>query len=65
MAVRRANVSAANAFGAAYRSLLETVALPEWLVTSVIESRLARHFYSDDERERMFARWTGRAAVAG
>ena len=61
VSVKRSNVSAAKAYGEAYRDFLAAVALPQYLVTSVMESKLVRHFYSDDERERMFRRWTGKA----
>jgi hypothetical protein len=62
ISMRRSNVSAAKTYGTAYREFLAAVSLPDYLVTSVLESKLARHFYSDEERERMFRRWTGRAS---
>jgi len=43
----------------AYRGFLEASPLPVELIGRVYDTRLARHFYDDDERASFRARWTG------
>jgi hypothetical protein len=46
-----------SAYAKTYRQFVQLVHLPRSYVEEMCNSRYARHFYSDDERERIRAKW--------
>lgn len=53
------NVSDKKSYSDAYNAFLESVQLPEEYCRDMLNSAYARHFYSTDQRENAFNRWTG------
>ncbi len=53
----RMNEGSGKAYSQAYRDFLDQVTLPEEYVEGMLESRYAQHFFSDEERRRLRARW--------
>lgn len=53
----RANDRTSQAFGTVYRKFADSLKLDPALLQAVYRRRFARHFYTDAERERMFANW--------
>ncbi|MEZ5891633.1 MAG: putative capsular polysaccharide synthesis family protein [Parvularculaceae bacterium] len=55
--VKRGNETGAKAAGALYARAKEDLKLPEALLDEIYGSAFARHFWTDDERSAMRARW--------
>lgn len=55
--VPRLNVASRKPHGGAYRAFVQRAPLPAKLLDEVYGSRLARHFYSDDEIAAFRAKW--------
>ncbi|MFO7587748.1 MAG: putative capsular polysaccharide synthesis family protein [Gemmatimonadota bacterium] len=55
--IPRVNVGARKAYGDVYRRFRSEVPLPAWLVDEVYGSKLARHFYTEDELAGFRAAW--------
>lgn len=51
------NVSARKAYGPCYEAFQRELKLPAEFVGKALDSRLAHHFFSDDERRQMLSRW--------
>ena len=54
------NRSSNSSYGAAYRDFQARIALLPGYLARMYESRYARHFYSEEEREAFRRRWAGR-----
>jgi len=61
----RSNITSAKPYGAHYAEFKRRIIIPERLLEKMYESKYARHFYSDDERARLRARWGPVAASRG
>ncbi len=59
LTIERRNEGTATDPTSAYRRFIDGATLPPALVDEVYDTRLARHFYSDEERARLRAEWTG------
>ena len=59
LAIERRNEGTAGDPTSAYRRFVDRPRLPDDLVESVYATRLARHFYRDDERDLLRQHWTG------
>lgn len=57
------NIGARKPYADAYRRFTAGAVFPESALDAAYESRLARHFYSDEERARFRARWSRPAAI--
>jgi len=53
------NLSSSKAYNHEYRRAKALIKLPAAFVASQYESKLMLHFYSGDERRRLFLGWTG------
>jgi hypothetical protein len=51
------NVGAAKEYAAEYQAVKERLRLPESFLRQQYESKLARHFYTEEEREQFRRRW--------
>jgi hypothetical protein len=49
----------AKEYGVQYHSVRKALKLPPEFVASLYDCRMMRHFYSENERDRWHARWTG------
>lgn len=59
VALDRENVGAGKEYSDLYASVLRRARLPESTLDLAYDSRFARHFYSDAEREEFRRRWSG------
>jgi hypothetical protein len=57
LTIVRTNVGAEKGYADLYERFRENLVLPEDYLDTMYESRLARHFYTDEERAAMRARW--------
>ena len=53
----RSHVSQNKPYGSVYKKFLSEVEMPEWYVYKMLNSRFARHFFSEDERQKRIAYW--------
>lgn len=53
----RINVGSNKRYADLYGRFLEALVVPEQLLDTIYDSRLCRHFYTDDERRAMRNRW--------
>ena len=51
------NTSEEKAYGDFIKRFLREIRLPDWYLKSQYESQYARHFYTDEEREELMAKW--------
>ncbi len=58
VAVKRGNETGDKAEGALYRKTRDNLKLPAELLDRMYDSRFARHFWTDEERAAMRARWS-------
>lgn len=56
--VKRANEGRHKKYGDTYDMFRKSIHLSEDFVSKVLESRYARHFFTSEERDRAFRRWT-------
>lgn len=57
--IRRFHESADKAYAEKYAAFKSSVELPDSYLDRMYDSRLARHFFSTDEIDRLRARWSG------
>jgi hypothetical protein len=57
--ILRSNVTSEKAHGPLYEEFKRCIRVPDDLLKQLYESKYARHFYSDEERARLRARWRG------
>lgn len=60
VALDETNAAMQKPTAALYRAFRETLRVPPALVAAAYATRYARHFYTDAERARFAARWSGR-----
>jgi len=53
----RTNIGSNKRYANLYEGFLERLVVPEDLLDTIYESRLVRHFYTDEERTRMREQW--------
>jgi hypothetical protein len=56
----RSNASSKKAYAQQYREFTDAITFGPEFVDAMYESRYARHFYSEDERQRLRSRWSNR-----
>ncbi|MCA9215076.1 MAG: hypothetical protein KDB27_18535 [Planctomycetales bacterium] len=56
----RSNVSSNRTHANAYAEFKQTIRVPDALLDQMYESKYAKFFYSDSERAKLRARWSGR-----
>jgi len=52
------NVSATKSYATLYKKFIAEVKLPKQYVESMLESKYAKHFYSDEERNTLYIKYT-------
>jgi hypothetical protein len=57
-----ANTAEDKAYADVYRRVRREIALPDHYLERMYESKLARHFYTDEERAQFRRTWSGRSA---
>ncbi len=55
--VKRLHVSEKKEYGAVYKKFLSEVKIPEWYIDKMFNSRFARHFFSEEERQKRMEYW--------
>lgn len=55
--ITRSHVSEKKPYGSVYKKFLREVEIPEWYVDKMLNSRFARHFFSEDERQKRIEYW--------
>lgn len=54
----RHNEASAKTYSDSYKSFIKRVTITDSYAERMLSSRYAQHFYSDQEREELFAKWT-------
>ena len=54
----RHNEASAKSYSESYKSFIKRITIPESYAERMLGSKYAKHFYSEQEREELFARWT-------
>jgi len=54
----RHNEASAKSYSDSYKSFIKRITIPESYAERMLSSKYAQHFYSDEEREKLFAKWT-------
>ncbi len=62
-AVVSRNIGSTKEYGQAYKFAQEQLRFPPDFVTAACRSKMMRHFYSEDERQRFQEHWTEQAAT--
>lgn len=60
----RSNVASQKRYASRYEEFRRRIVLPPALLDQMYDSKFARHFYTDAERERFRARWSGNGTTA-
>lgn len=55
--IKRLHISEKKAYGSAYKKFLREVKIPEWYLDKMFNSRFARHFFSEEERQHRIDYW--------
>ena len=58
----RSNVANEKAYASPYEKFKQRIKIPPALLNQMYESKFARHFYTEDERDFFRKRWSGRRA---
>lgn len=58
--IHNANVASSKKYADKYSGVLTSIKVPADYAVQMLSSRYAKHFFSNDERVKLFSKWTGK-----